>query len=344
MLVAECLDSVLAQTNPNWECIVVDDGSIDNTWEVLEGYQTKDERIRIFKRDREPKGAPTCRNIGAELSYGNYILFFDSDDLLFPWCLSTVINSINSYPEKEMLAFQQICYDSSKEKNQFWERCVEDNPEGYIKRYITFQKALSTSSIVWHKNSFFKTCGWDESLKSWQDPPLILDAFFKQLEFKWISDNATSLIRTNSADNNITQTAVIKHFIGALKKVESLISDKNKLVLKKSIKSLVWKQFLFCNDMNEFKVSLKEICIYNLINKMDVIIIKLYFAIYFKTKKIKFVKHFVYKCSFLFVKHIKKFEYNYIEKIENSSIASSYYSLPYSNQELFKSLFPFIRI
>src|SRR5690554_5694001 len=86
-LIKETLDSVLAQIYENWECIVVDDGSTDETWEVLEQYAKKDARIKIHKRHRDPKGAPTCRNIGMELSEGEYLIFLDSDDLLAKWAL-----------------------------------------------------------------------------------------------------------------------------------------------------------------------------------------------------------------------------------------------------------------
>lgn len=75
-LVAECLDSVIAQTYHNWECVVVDDCSTDNTMDVLQSYSSKDERIRVCKRDREPKGATGTANlkIGTALAIKNMAL------------------------------------------------------------------------------------------------------------------------------------------------------------------------------------------------------------------------------------------------------------------------------
>ena len=55
--VAETLDSLLNQTFENWENIVVDDGSSDKTKEIIQEYVNRDSRIKLFDRDREPKGA-----------------------------------------------------------------------------------------------------------------------------------------------------------------------------------------------------------------------------------------------------------------------------------------------
>ena len=106
-LVAEALDSVLAQTNPNWECIVVDDGSTDNTWQVLEEYAKKDDRIRVYKRDREPKGANRCRNMGAELAKSNYLFFLDSDDLIGETFIETRKNILKSIRKWILLCFRR---------------------------------------------------------------------------------------------------------------------------------------------------------------------------------------------------------------------------------------------
>ena len=82
-LINETLKCVLAQSYTNWECIVVDDGSTDNTIAIVDGYIQKDSRIKFYERPvNRIKGASTCRNIGIENSEGQYIQFLDSDDIL----------------------------------------------------------------------------------------------------------------------------------------------------------------------------------------------------------------------------------------------------------------------
>lgn len=94
-LIGETLDSVLAQTYQNWECIVVDDGSIDNTAEVISAYIAKDTRFQYHHRpkDRLP-GGNAARNYGFEVSYGSYIQWFDSDDLMTQNLLQRQMKSI----------------------------------------------------------------------------------------------------------------------------------------------------------------------------------------------------------------------------------------------------------
>ncbi|GEL12391.1 Glycosyltransferase involved in cell wall bisynthesis [Flavobacterium glycines] len=84
-LISETLDSVLAQTYQNWECIVVDDGSTDNTEELVNAYVKKDSRFQFHYRPSERlPGGNAARNYGFEVSNGEYINWFDSDDLMLP--------------------------------------------------------------------------------------------------------------------------------------------------------------------------------------------------------------------------------------------------------------------
>jgi len=82
-LISETLQSISVQTYQNWECIVVDDSSNDNTAEILQKLSENDPRFKYFTRPSNvEKGPNGCRNYGFEKSSGDYILWFDSDDLL----------------------------------------------------------------------------------------------------------------------------------------------------------------------------------------------------------------------------------------------------------------------
>ncbi len=78
--IGETLDSLLAQSYQNWECIIVDDGSKDNSREVCAAYVAKDNRFIYHYQDN--LGLPGARNTGIRISKGEYLQFLDSDDLL----------------------------------------------------------------------------------------------------------------------------------------------------------------------------------------------------------------------------------------------------------------------
>lgn len=81
-LVGRCIDSVVAQTYPEWELILVDDGSTDGSLSVLKEYETKDSRIKVIQQ--ENAGPGLARNKGIQNTTGDYIVFIDSDDVIKP--------------------------------------------------------------------------------------------------------------------------------------------------------------------------------------------------------------------------------------------------------------------
>ena len=76
----QCLDSILAQTYPHWELILVDDGSKDQSGEICDEYAKKDGRIRVIHT--ENRGAGAARNTGFAHATGEYVVFVDSDDYI----------------------------------------------------------------------------------------------------------------------------------------------------------------------------------------------------------------------------------------------------------------------
>lgn len=79
----ETITSIQNQTFKDWECIIVDDRSTDDSMVLLKKFQKSDPRIKVLQRPQHlKKGGNTCRNIGLDHAQGMYIQFFDSDDLM----------------------------------------------------------------------------------------------------------------------------------------------------------------------------------------------------------------------------------------------------------------------
>jgi len=96
-LLSETLDSILAQTYVNWECILVDDGSTDASLSVCNDYAQQDSRFKVFSRPASvKKGANGCRNYGFYHAIGEFIQWFDSDDLMEPDLLNSAIKFMNN--------------------------------------------------------------------------------------------------------------------------------------------------------------------------------------------------------------------------------------------------------
>lgn len=89
------LKSISDQSFKNWECLIIDDGSKDNTEVVVKSFVNQDKRFKYFKRGIEyKKGLPGSRNQGLELARGDYVIFFDDDDIIHPGNLQFCLNEL----------------------------------------------------------------------------------------------------------------------------------------------------------------------------------------------------------------------------------------------------------
>ncbi|MBR0458810.1 MAG: glycosyltransferase family 2 protein [Victivallales bacterium] len=97
------LDSVLAQTCPDWECLCVDDGSSDRSRQIIQEYSSRDPRIRLLTQ--EHGGVSRARNLALEHASGTWLCFLDSDDLLHPDILERCRDAATRHPGATILGF-----------------------------------------------------------------------------------------------------------------------------------------------------------------------------------------------------------------------------------------------
>jgi glycosyltransferase involved in cell wall biosynthesis len=171
-LIGETLDSVLAQTYPKWECIIVDDGSTDTTDEVVGEYVKNDSRFQYHTRPVERlKGANACRNFGLDLLKGDYVIFLDSDDLLVNKCLENRIYKFFVYPEFDLLVFSMGHFVQSN-------NCYVDVNRSFVNldKNKTIEEFLFGRKLPWNitrpiyrRKIFNENFGLNENMQNFQD-------------------------------------------------------------------------------------------------------------------------------------------------------------------------------
>lgn len=92
--IAETIQSVQHQTHQNWEMIIVDDGSFDETEQIVRSIIEKDKRIQFYKLTQN-SGPAVARNTGIEKASGKYLTFIDADDIWFPTFIENSITTID---------------------------------------------------------------------------------------------------------------------------------------------------------------------------------------------------------------------------------------------------------
>jgi len=177
-LIAETLNSVFSQTYQKWECIIVDDGSSDNTIDIINSFIEKDSRFSLIKRNRFPKGAPTCRNIGLDISNGEFIIYLDSDDILAPYCLEQRFNKFSVHFDMDFLVFKSLLFVDEPFSNGFYWNI--DNDENDLARFIKLDALWQTSGPIYKKEFLLKMNGFKEDLLFWQDYDLHLRCLLKK--------------------------------------------------------------------------------------------------------------------------------------------------------------------
>lgn len=175
--IKETIESVINQTYTNWELIIVDDGSKDNSVEVIKSYCKKDKRIKLFQHEGGiNRGLVETVKLGISKAQSEWITFLESDDTIIPEYLEKKVKVMNEHPEVKFI-FNDANLFGSEERIRSYDLYFEkikqifaENP--YPKNLLKYFKELNlvpTFSVVTMKKELFQNIDFNSPIKAYLD-------------------------------------------------------------------------------------------------------------------------------------------------------------------------------
>jgi len=184
-LLAEMVRSVQLQTLNDWELLIVDDQSAAADWDVIQQHGA-DPRVRLIRRYTGLKGPNTCRNLGLELSRGEFVIFLDSDDLLAPWCLQQRFETTRNASDCNFWVFQTLIFERIPgDRNQLW-NSLEGQDDTV--RFLSSSPPWCMTSPLWRREAILSIGGLDPVLRYGTDSELHTRALLKGLRYRKYPD------------------------------------------------------------------------------------------------------------------------------------------------------------
>ena len=164
-----CIDSIINQTYTNWEILLINDGSNDNSGNICDEYVTRDKRIKVFHKNNE--GASSARNLGLDNVSGDWITFCDSDDFVYPEWLNNYVENISDDIELICQGFEcdKILIDELKDTRIFGLNYKGDVKEGVLQLNKIYSLGYTVVKLFRRNIIESNKLRFDVSYNYWED-------------------------------------------------------------------------------------------------------------------------------------------------------------------------------
>jgi len=200
--ISRCINSVLSQTYPDLECLIIDDGSTDNSSVICDEYSKKDKRIRVFHKENE--GISKTRQYGIDCANGEYIYFVDSDDWIESTFTSDILDIINK--NKPDIIFFDFFKNYSNGRKKYRSQNLISLDKDVIIMLILEKKILSCPWNFVINKKYYLNCKviFNENINYGEDTLFILELMLNNPKNYYIEKayyhhfyNDNSYTRTN---------------------------------------------------------------------------------------------------------------------------------------------------
>lgn len=261
----QCIDSVISQTFTDWELLLVDDGTPDNSGAICDQYANIDSRIKVFHKANG--GVSSARNLGLDNAKGEWVTFVDADDFISPTFIEALVTPTIDYTDLDLVHGGCTNWKDGAPAgiNQLYEDYIGTDSDFVFEKF----RGLTVSKLFRLENVNHWSDGlplrFDEEMKIAEDMAFTLDylltvkkyAFVSEVSYYYRIDNFQSATKQKQKRNYQDELHSYKHLYSSTK---SYI-DKHKLEKQSSLLRLSQRGnqlYYLCESICEEYKSVKE--------------------------------------------------------------------------------------
>src|SRR5690554_3895662 len=230
----EMLRSIQGQSFSDWECIIVDDHSTDNSQALIRNFQREDDRFKLFIRpENKPKGGNSCRNYGFTLARGEFINWIDADDILHHDFIKYKIAVILTEPSLDFVLSQTSHFNDHFNYNKiddYGPSFTVFKSDDTFTDYVIGKIIFYTTGPLWRKAFLDNKKLFDESIYILQEWEFYIRILLLNPKFE-VVDKPLYFHRRHksSLTGNIksTQKNVVSKYLNVREKVYNFLIEKN---------------------------------------------------------------------------------------------------------------------
>lgn len=258
LFIKQCIETLLAQTYNNWEGIFINDGSTDNTRELLEQVSRADSRIKFYNQKKQ--GAAIARYTGVKLATGEYITFLDVDDTLSKDFLQSLIQQIT--PSIDIV----VCPFNIIKKKKIISKHITPgifNRIDYLKKILTGYAGWELCAKIFRKELFEQPLIQPQNIRIGEDAANLIQLISRAKKIKITNIPLYNYIQYSTSASHIKSKQYAEETLKAGYFIKSLLEQKTFYL---SIKDEIGAMFLlfYSNSTRKANLSLKHPMVYDI--------------------------------------------------------------------------------
>lgn len=238
--ICRCIDSILNQTYKNFEVILIDDGSTDNSLEILKGYALKDIRLKVLSQKNS--GPSSARNTGILIAKGEYLIFIDIDDYIDKDYLAVLYNEIKKGFDLVFMGYRDISKYGVVNLNDFYIDSIE-----LVKKIVVENIFKGVGGTLWSKIFRRDIILKNEILLNrevhmYEDQLFVLQYALIAEKFSGLDCNGYNYNRLN--ENSLSSKLSIKYYPSLVRYIDELEKILDKYSLDKALNQNIFNKKL----------------------------------------------------------------------------------------------------